>query len=130
MNDLYFFDTRYLSSSFEIESNEKVEIDENLIKAKYEGINFPVTFKQVGGKKFTDILATGVPSQFLISERLEKILMANSITGWQTYPINLLDKKGNRIEGYSGFSVTGISVFKFSDYRKKICPGWTYCKTI
>lgn len=109
MKDLYYFGSKYLSISFRVESNEDVDTDRKLIKANYEGINFPVTFKQVDGKKFTDILTAGVTSQFLISKRLEKILSENSITGWKTYPIFLIDKKGNKIDGYSGFSVTGIS---------------------
>ena len=31
----------------------------------------------------------------------------NGVTGWNSYPITLYDKKNNRIEGYSGFSIVG-----------------------
>jgi hypothetical protein len=81
----------------------------NLINGNYKGIDFPVVFKQDDGKKFNDILDTGWPSLYLISERLKDVLEENSLTGWKTFPIKLYDKKGNEISGYHGFSVTGTS---------------------
>ncbi len=115
MKDFYYFGSRYLSSSFQVKSigldvEEESLIDhENLKQSKYEGINFPVVFKHVAGKKFTDILNTGWPSFYLISDNLKNLLEKNFFTGWTTYPILLQDKKGNHIEGYHGFSVTGVS---------------------
>ena len=82
---------------------------DNLIQSKYEGIQFPVVFQQVSGKKFTDILNTGWPSFYLISDKFKNLLEEQHFTGWTTYPILLQDKKGNQIEGYHGFSVTGVS---------------------
>lgn len=114
MNNFYYFDSPYLSSSFCVAAigleHDNGDYDQDkLIESKYEGINFPVVFKQTGGKKFTDILNTGWVSMFLISDNLEKLLKDNLITGWRTYPIILKDKKENQIEGYHGFSITGVS---------------------
>ncbi len=81
----------------------------NLIRSKYEGINFPVVFKQTSGKKITDILASGWPGLLLISDKLRNLLVENHLNGWKTYPVVLKDKNENLIEGYHGFSVTGIS---------------------
>lgn len=78
-----------------------------LIKGQYEGIDFPVLFKQDSGMKFTDILETGYVDFLLISDRLKTILDKSHLTGWKTYSIKLYDKKGNEILGYHGFSVTG-----------------------
>lgn len=109
MKDLYSFDCRHLKSSLQVESIETGKDDYNLIAAKYEGIKFPVLYKQVAGKKLTDILATGVPSLLLISQKLKNLLEENFVTGWTTYPIILKDKQDNQIEGYHGFSVKGVS---------------------
>lgn len=81
----------------------------NLIKGKYEGIDFPVIFKQDSGKVFRDILDTGWPSFFLISDRMKVILEENLLTGWKTFPIKLYDKKESEIIGYHGFSIIGKS---------------------
>ncbi len=112
---MYSFRSRFLTSSFQVEATE-LGLDEqgifhetNLLLSKYAGINFPVIFIQTSGKKFTDILATGWSSLFLISDKLKSFLIENHLTGWKTYPIIIKDKKGNQVEGYYGFSVTGIS---------------------
>ncbi len=109
MKDLYSFDSRYLSSSFQVESTGRWEDDKKLIIGKYQGIKFPVIFNQVVGKKLLDILSTGILTLLLISNQLNELLKENHFTGWTTFPIILKDKKGNQIEGYQGFSVTGIS---------------------
>lgn len=80
-----------------------------LINGQYDEINFPVIFKQEYGKKFHDILDTEWPSRYLISEKMKSILEENSLSGWQTYPIKLYDKRENEIFGYHGFSVIGQS---------------------
>ena len=79
----------------------------DLIKGKYDEIDFPVVFKQFHGKKLLDILSTGWPSRYLISDKMKTVLENNKLTGWKTFPIKLYDKKGNEILGYHGFSVTG-----------------------
>lgn len=115
MKDFNYFDSRYLSSGFRVTAkglghdNQGSSHHSNLIESKYEGIIFPIVFKHISGKKLTDILNTGWPSLFLISNNLEDLLKKNHFTGWETYPIILMDKKENLIEGYHGFSVTGIS---------------------
>src|ERR1700722_20078064 len=73
-----------------------------LIKGNYQGIDFPVFFKQEYGNKLYDILDTGFPGLFIISERMRKILEENNLTGWKVFPIKLYDKKGNEIADYHG----------------------------
>ena len=115
MKDLYTFRSKLLASSFQMTAiglghdSHGFSHHHNLILAKYEGINFPVLFKQTTGKKFTDILTSGWPNLLLISDNCKNILTENQVKGWTTYPIILKDKKDNQIEGYHGFSVTGIS---------------------
>ena len=71
-------------------------------------IQFPIVFRQIDGKRMRDLLDMRYNgSYFLISDRLKSILEENRFTGWKSYPIELYDKKGNPISGYSGFTVTG-----------------------
>lgn len=67
-----------------------------LIKGNYEDMAFPIAFKQGTGNNLLDILDTGFPGLYLISERLKAILEDNHLTGWKTYPIKLYDKKTMR----------------------------------
>jgi hypothetical protein len=108
-------------------------IDElQLIKGNYQGIDFPVAFKQDSGTKLLDILDTGFPGFFIISERVRTILEKNGLTGWKVFPIKLCDKKGNEITGYHGFSVTGqcgpISYKKSEIIEKRRVPHGPLCK--
>lgn len=73
-------------------------------------VKFPIVWRESrydSGKKMRDILDNRSISFFLISDRLKKVLEDNNITGWKSYPIIIYDKKGNLVEGYNGFSVTG-----------------------
>ena len=78
-----------------------------LLTGKYDCFHFPIVYRQQDGKTFRDFLDTGWPPVYLVSDRIITLLNENRITGWQSYPIVLYDKKGNLIEGYSGFSVIG-----------------------
>ena len=82
-----------------------------LLVGDYEYYTFPIVFRQYDGKRLRDFLDTGWPPVYLISDRVVSLLKDNSITGWHNYPVKLFDKKGNLIEGYSGFSVLGKAGF-------------------
>lgn len=104
----------------------------NLIKGNYEGADFPVVFKQAYGKKLTDILDTGWPSLYLISDRIKTLLKENHLTGWQTFPIKLYDKEGREIFGYHGFSIVGKcspTTYKNCEIiEKRMVPSGPLCK--
>lgn len=78
-----------------------------LVYGRFEGIDFPVIFKQVYRGKFKDILDTGWASLYLISEKLKKVLEDNTINGWKVFPIRLYDLNGSELNGYYGFSIVG-----------------------
>ncbi len=93
-----------------LKTNEKGVSDHSkLIKGQYDGIDFPVIFKQKGKIKLNDILDTGWVSLFLISDNLRMVLEENRLTGWQIFPIRLYDVRGKEINGYHGFSIIGHS---------------------
>ena len=113
IKDFFRFRSDHRSSTFQGSAvnigrnKDGVSNRDNLILGKYEGINFPVGFKEERGKKLVDILGTGWPNLYLISDRMKLILEENKLTGWKTFPITVYDKKKNEILGYHGFSVTG-----------------------
>lgn len=77
----------------------------------YKDVKFPVTYHELkggsSGKRMRDVLDTRYCSLYLISDRFKVILEESGITGWKSYPIALFDKKGNPVNGYNGFSITG-----------------------
>ncbi|MBC7927849.1 MAG: hypothetical protein H7039_19560 [Bryobacteraceae bacterium] len=59
----------------------------------------------IAGRKFHDVLwAGGTP---LISDRVLQFLSKEGITGWSTFPVEILDKAGRTVTVYHGFRVTG-----------------------
>ena len=113
IKDFFELGTNHISSTFQAHPvNLGINIngindEDNLIKGRYNEISFPVIFKQAYGKKLLDILGTGWPGLYLISDRMKTILEENQITGWKVFQIKLYDKKENEISGYHGFSITG-----------------------
>jgi hypothetical protein len=138
MRDFFDFGSKLASSTVQAHSvglrpgENGVRDHWNLVKGNYEEINFPVVFKQEYGEKFTDILDTGWPSLFLISDKMKKILEENKLTGWKTFPIRLYDKKGKEIFGYHGFSVAGkcgpTTYEKSEIIEKRMVPTGPICK--
>ena len=71
-------------------------------------IEFPVLFRVTDGAKLSDIVSMRyIGMSILVSDRLVTLLQQNNITGWATYPIRLMGKRGDEISGYRGFTVTG-----------------------
>lgn len=80
-----------------------------LLKGVYDNFSFPIKFQQQKGQMIADIIATGFPSMYLISAKVYQVFVENSISGWNTYPVEILGFDGKEIMGYHGFSITGRS---------------------
>lgn len=107
----------------------------NLIQGDFEGIMFPVIFKQgsYGGKQLHDVIDTTYSSLYLISDNMRNILTKNGVTGWKTFPIKIYDKKNNEIPDYWGFSITGrcdseVRYRKDSIIEKQLVPNAPFSK--
>lgn len=113
IEDFFNFGDGCFSSTFQAgavnvgRNKDGVSDHHGLIRGEYEGIHFPIIFKQEYGKKLLDVLGTGWANLYLISDRMKDVLEENKLTGWKTFPITVYDKKKNEILGYHGFSVTG-----------------------
>lgn len=109
IKDFYSFGSKLVSSTVQVhESVLNRDKKNNLIHGDYDDITFPVVFKQEYGNKLQDILDTGWASLYLISDKMKAVLEENALTGWKTFAVKVLDKKGQEIqEGYHGLSITG-----------------------
>lgn len=128
IKSFYDFGTKLRSASFHAEpvNINTLEEKNNIVSGLYDNINFPIIFKHTYGNKVGDILDTGSASLFLISDKLKNTLEKNNLTGWKTYPVQIFDKKGDKIQGYHGFSVTGrcgpVDYRKCEITEKRLAP--------
>jgi len=61
------------------------------------------------GGPVADILWTGLPPMFCVSKKVIDLLEENHFTGWSTYPVEVSDRKGNKLPEYYGFAVTSYA---------------------
>lgn len=112
---LYELNSKLLSSSLQVHPvglknitfNDGLDAQWHLILGDYSQFKFPLRFHHAYGNKMTDILDTGWPGMYLISKFLKSTFIDQELTGWKTYPVEVFDNKGTKIEGYSGLSITG-----------------------
>ena len=127
IKELYSFGSKLVSSTVQVHENVlNRDKKNNLIHGDYDGISFPVVFKQVYGNKLRDILDTGWAGLYLISDKMKAVLEENTLTGWKTFAVKVLDKKGQEIQGYHGLSITGkcgkIDYSKSGIIEKRLVP--------
>ncbi len=54
-----------------------------------------------------DFVGTTLVNLCVISEKFVDVLTDNLLTGWTTYPVNIVNRAGKAISGYRGLAVTG-----------------------
>ena len=113
-SDFFEFKSRFASSTVQVgavslrDPATVGELDEDrLSMGDYSGIVFPVVFRHEYGRKWCDVLDTGTPTLMLISERIKGLLEEHGLTGWGTFAVRILGKKGSEVFGYHGFSTLG-----------------------
>lgn len=134
IENFYSFSSKLSSSTVQAhavslsskEDSNGLSDEHRLIQGAYDGISFPVVFKQEYGKKLQDILDTGWASLYLISDKMKAVLKDNNLTGWKTFAVKVLDKQGQEIKGYHGLSITGrcgkIDYNKSEITEKRLVP--------
>jgi len=131
----YSFGSKLLSSTFQAHAvalnkdknkNSEYYDQDMLLLGNYSGITFPVIFKQEYGNKLQDVLDTGWVGLYIISDKMKGVLEDNNLTGWKTFAVKILNKCGQEIEGYHGFSVIGrcgkIDYSKSEIIEKQLVP--------
>lgn len=113
--EFYRIDSKLLVSTIQTHAVglEKVLFSDNLatewhlILGDYLGVHFPILFQHKHGSRLQDVLDTGWPSLFLISDKMKMVLEENALTGWKVFAVKVLDKQGEEIQDYHGLSITG-----------------------
>ena len=67
----------------------------------------PLEFMHAEGRRHLDLVGTGYAMVHLVSDRFLDVLSAGDFTGWTTYDVRVLEKSGDEVPGYHGFSVLG-----------------------
>ena len=98
-----FYNFQWAQKKNEILVESLKEYDEQELKRGNLIIDTPFTVKVSEGKKFYDIVHLQDPFNFMISERIYKLLKAARLTGWSSYEIII----EGRNEKYYGFQVLG-----------------------
>lgn len=108
-----YFDRAIKNNLFGPDSGR--DIHHQLLFKEYKKINcyppfvhFPVAYRHIDGNRLRDMIDMRFDGEcILISNKLKTILYENALTGWETFPVIVYGKKGNEINGYNGFTVTG-----------------------
>lgn len=67
----------------------------------------PLKLGAYRGRLAADFLWTSFPPLVCVSSRVVNLLLANEVTGWDAYPVEVFDRKGQLLPDYHGFSITG-----------------------
>jgi hypothetical protein len=126
INNFFKLRSTLSSKTFQAQTDNTFDGHNILIYGIYDSIRFPVVFRECYGKKLEDLLDTGWPSLYLISEKAIGILEKNKLTGWKPFNIKLFDKNGNEVNGYHGLSITGrcgeVDFNKSTIIEKRLVP--------
>jgi hypothetical protein len=55
----------------------------------------------------SDFIWTSSVSPLIVSARVVALLHEHAVTGWSTYPVEVMNRDGELLEGYQGLSVLG-----------------------
>lgn len=64
-------------------------------------------FRHVSGSATYDLIGTGHAGLYLLSEKVFSVLEQNAFTGWANYTVEVYNRYGREVTGYSGLVVTG-----------------------
>ena len=68
-----------------------------------------LTFKRSSGTNAEDLIGTELPPLRLVSSRTINLLRRERASGWDSYPVRILGKGGEALNGYELLVVTGRS---------------------
>lgn len=108
LNDVYCIGEGFKRSAVRVRTREKgAFLDDEEVTRAERIPDAPIQFVVDEGKKQFDLIGTTLAIPKIVSSRLIEILNDNNFTGWSTYPVEISQKDGSRIEDYSGLAVSG-----------------------
>ncbi len=100
--------------------------EKDVLSGNYAGVNLPLRFNQKYGRKWGDLVGTGWLSLYLISTKFRAALEENKLTGWQTFSVEVFNKRKIVVEGFYGLSIIGkcgpINYSKSEMMTKRLVP--------
>lgn len=103
INDVYLLSDSDKRNSFRAQILNKEISEEYLFSS--EKIKENIEFHWLKGSKFYDIVPTGYPGVYLVSEKVQLILKESGFKGYSLRGIILKDKKNELIKGYQLLSI-------------------------
>lgn len=95
------------SQAFRVEARVS-SVDEAFARTRAETNLAPLGVKWAMGEASPrDVICSTIVATRLISNRVVDLFTSEGFTGWVTYPVELLGKHGELIEGYHGLAVDG-----------------------
>jgi hypothetical protein len=67
----------------------------------------PLRVRRKSGGALRDVVWTGDGLSVLVSARIVTLLQALRLTGWGTYPVEVIDRDGTHRHDYVGLAITG-----------------------
>jgi len=89
-----------------LESEEDIQDDFELFRGEFTPKK-PITIKIDRGGRAADFIWGGRVSVKIVSDKVVNILRENKIKKFTTYPVNVMLKNGEKLEGFHGLSVLG-----------------------
>lgn len=70
-------------------------------------VSDPIQFDVAQGSGICDFLWTQLVTPVCISKRVVRLLQKSDVSGWSTYPVEVIDDKGRLLADYHGLVVSG-----------------------
>jgi len=97
------------------------EVSKGTLEGLFRGemtLSEPLELRASMGGRAMDILWGMVIPVIVISSRVVALFQEHGFTGWSTYPVRVFGRKGEPIEGYHGFAVTGRVGYRVFELSK------------
>jgi hypothetical protein len=94
-----------MTNAFRADINVGINEDRALLRAELHPEQ-PIRIEWFMGRKVPEDVIWAATAA-IVNSKVITLLQENGFTGWSTYPVEVFDKAGARIEGYSGLAITG-----------------------
>lgn len=110
MTNFFLFDTKFSNVPVTL-SSEALNWDRccKLVRNEAIDLSFPISFRQISGRKWIDILSPVSVSLHIVSDAFVQLMIDHNITGWAVFDVQITDKFGSQVNGYQGLSIKGKS---------------------
>jgi hypothetical protein len=106
-NRCFWFTEPGLHRGFRADVELSVKAAFSITRKECSSNNVVIARWQMGATSPSDVIWTSIAAPLLVSDRVVEILRKLGATGWSTYGVALVGKRGERIGGFHGLAVHG-----------------------